>query len=147
MYSWHYLISGFTTGGFDRPPALSEDIDFVSLLSTIVNYFLGFIGTFAFIIFLWAGFSILTSAGNADRVKKARTAMIYAIIGIVVILLAYAGVTTLVNYLETGEINIEGTGAGVATPTPRTTNTVLEGTTIEINPTILGNPGRFVGGL
>ncbi len=142
---WHYLISGFTTGGFDRPPALSQDVDFLSLLSTIVNYFLGFIGTFAFIIFLWAGFSILTSAGNADKVKKAKTAMIYAIMGIVVILLAYAGVTTLTQYLATGEVNIEGTVAGTASPMPRPT--VLEGTTIEINPTILGNPGGFRGGL
>ncbi len=144
-----YLISGFTTGGFDRPPALSQDVDFVSLLSTIVNYFLGFIGTFAFIIFLWAGFSILTSAGNADKVKKARTAMIYAIVGILIILLAYAGVTTLVNYLETGEVTIVGSGAATAEPStsPRAGVPVLEGRTIEVNPTILGNPGRFQGGL
>lgn len=142
---WQYLISGFTTGGFDRPPALSADTDFLSLLSTIVNYFLGFIGTIAFLIFLWAGFSMVTSAGNADTVKKARTAMVYAIIGIVIILLAYAGVTTLVNYLETGTVNMEGTGSGTANPTPRATVTIIPGSVIEINPTILGDPGRFVG--
>ena len=60
------------------------------LIADIIAVILGFVGTIAFIIFLMGGFLWLTARGNDEQVKKARMYMTNALIGIVVIILAYS---------------------------------------------------------
>lgn len=47
-------------------------------------------GALAIIYLLWSGIQYIISAGNAERVKSARSGIINAIIGIVVIIATYA---------------------------------------------------------
>ncbi len=59
-------------------------------LGTIINYFLTLIGLITFIFLLYGGVIILTAQGNEDKVSEARKVIIYAVAGVIVIVLAYA---------------------------------------------------------
>jgi len=61
-----------------------------SLALQILKIFLGFLALIALIMFIFGGFMMLTSAGNADRVKKAKNTLIWAAAGVVVILGSYS---------------------------------------------------------
>ncbi|MBI4836169.1 MAG: hypothetical protein HY817_02830 [Candidatus Abawacabacteria bacterium] len=96
-----YLVqNGFTTQGFHVPDFLASRTDFLSSGSQILNWILGFVGTVAFLIILWAGLTMVTSAGNSDRIKKARSALIYTFIGIVIIAVSYVFVQLITWYLS-----------------------------------------------
>ncbi len=56
---------------------------------------LGFIGTFALAFFVYGGFMMIISMGNAERVKKGRDILVAAVVGIVITFSAYA----LVNFI------------------------------------------------
>ena len=51
---------------------------------------LGFIGVIALLFFIYAGFLWMTAQGKPDIIKKARDIMIWAVLGIVVILSSYS---------------------------------------------------------
>ena len=55
----------------------------------------GFLGIIALLFFIYAGFLWMTAQGKSDVIKKARDIMIWAVLGIVVILSSY----TLLNYI------------------------------------------------
>lgn len=63
----------------------------------IVNFFLGFLGLLALVMVIYGGFLYVSSAGNEENVGKAKKILIYAAIGIVVILVAYPVVNTLLG--------------------------------------------------
>ncbi len=56
------------------------------------------------IIILWAALVFMTSGGNVERVTMARKTLWYAIIGIVVLLLA-KGVTSIIQNFLSGNFN------------------------------------------
>jgi len=62
-----------------------------------VNYALTFVGLIAVIVFIYAGFLYLTSAGDAKKADEAKKAMTYAVIGILVILLSYVIVKAVID--------------------------------------------------
>ncbi|MDA1060178.1 MAG: hypothetical protein O3B47_00085 [bacterium] len=59
------------------------------LILTLVNYFLGFLGLLAVIMIIYGGVSYVTSAGNDEAVGKAKKIIMYAVIGIILILLSF----------------------------------------------------------
>lgn len=63
----------------------------------VVNYFLTFLGLIAVIAIIYFGFLMLTSAGNDEQVSKAKTGIIWVVLGILVILFAYVFVVFLIN--------------------------------------------------
>ena len=66
----------------------------------IVNALLGFVGIASLVTFVYAGFLFLISSGNPERVKKAKDAMLYAVIGIVVSIASYAILSFIFKTLE-----------------------------------------------
>jgi hypothetical protein len=64
---------------------------------TFINYFLGFLGLVALIIFVYAGFSMVVSIGNEELVTKAKSLMIRAVIGIFVIVMSLTIVRFVVD--------------------------------------------------
>ncbi|MFZ2187073.1 MAG: pilin [Candidatus Moraniibacteriota bacterium] len=69
------------------------------LVTRVMNWLLGLIGVLAVIAFVISGILYLTAAGDEDQVEKAKSIMMYAIIGLVVALIglivvnAIAGLT------------------------------------------------------
>ncbi len=66
-------------------------------ITTIINYFLGLLGLIAVAMLIYAGVLMVTAGGNEEQVGKARKIIMYAVIGIVIILLSY----TIVSFVST----------------------------------------------
>ena len=56
----------------------------------IVQFILGFLGLIAVLIVLYGGFQWMTAAGNEEKVSSARATLTAGLIGLVIILSAYA---------------------------------------------------------
>lgn len=56
------------------------------IVENVMNWILGLVGILGVIGFAIAGILYLTAAGDDDRIKTAKNAMLYAIIGVVVAL-------------------------------------------------------------
>ncbi|MFA6428223.1 MAG: hypothetical protein WCW02_01615 [Candidatus Buchananbacteria bacterium] len=80
----------------------TSPITIEGLATNIINGILGFVGVLAFGMFLYGGFIWLTSAGNADKVKLGMNAMVWAVLGIAAIFLAYAILSTVLGFFQTG---------------------------------------------
>lgn len=76
-----------------------QDTDVVGFLQTrtgeIIGLVLSFIGVIFLLLMIYAGISWMVSAGNQEKVKKARDLMINAVIGLIIVLSAYAIVAFL----------------------------------------------------
>ena len=83
-------------------PLGSGGKDIPTLIDTIATWLLGIGSTIAVIIVIWAAFLFMTSGGNVERVTMARKTLWYAIIGIVILLLA-KGVTSIIQNFLSGQ--------------------------------------------
>lgn len=81
-----------------------------------VNFALGFLSLIAMIALIYAGFLYVTSMGEDEQAGKAKKIIIYVVIGIVVILLAYALVNTLIEDGPTGSDLTSTTTTTTTTP-------------------------------
>jgi hypothetical protein len=80
------------TVGSSTPVSIPNPIkcnDATCLVSQVIRYILGIIAVIATLMFVWGGVMMLTSGGNADQVRKARETLVWATIGIIVILLSW----------------------------------------------------------
>lgn len=64
----------------------TESLD--SVFQTLIAAFFMFLYIIAVIVIIYAGFMILTAAWDEEKVKKAKTTIIQAIVGLIVIFLA-----------------------------------------------------------
>lgn len=60
-----------------------------------INFILGFVGLIAVIMMIYGGFVLLTAAGDTDATSKAKNIILFAVIGIIIILFSFAIVNTL----------------------------------------------------
>lgn len=58
-------------------------------LSNVLNTFYFFAGVIAVILIVYAGFLFVTSAGDSGKVAKAKNTITAAVIGLVIIMLAF----------------------------------------------------------
>ncbi|PIW94204.1 MAG: hypothetical protein COZ86_02245 [Candidatus Moranbacteria bacterium CG_4_8_14_3_um_filter_41_13] len=72
---------------------------FYDLISRILNWLLGLTGILAVIGFVISGILYLTAAGDEDQVEKAKSVMMYSIIGLVVALIGLIVVNALSGLL------------------------------------------------
>ncbi len=101
---------GCGSGNCLAPPAPAAYSDGIatedSLKSTIlkwVNFFLGFFSLLAMIALIFAGFLYVTSAGNDEQAQKAKKIIIWVVIGIIVVLIAYVLVNSLISFGPKGQ--------------------------------------------
>ncbi len=64
--------------------------DLAVVIGKVLGFVLGFTGTVFFILVLYAGFTWMTAGGNSETVTKAQGILKDAIIGLVIVLSAYA---------------------------------------------------------
>lgn len=69
------------------------------IAASIINVILGFLGIVAVVIILLGGFKWMTAGGNEDKVDEAKKLITAGIIGLVIILAAYAIATFVINSL------------------------------------------------
>jgi len=68
---------------------VDKKIDIQQVMIRVMQLTLAIVDVFALLMFVLGGFEFLTSAGNPEKVKKAKDTLIWATIGIVVITLSY----------------------------------------------------------
>ncbi|OGC81313.1 MAG: hypothetical protein A2788_01620, partial [Candidatus Abawacabacteria bacterium RIFCSPHIGHO2_01_FULL_46_8] len=85
-------------------PSLTREGDLATLIGQIINFFLGFTALVAVIIIIYGGVQYLTSAGEPEKAKKGKQTIVYAVIGILVIILSYSLVNTIIGNLAGGDL-------------------------------------------
>lgn len=76
--------------------------DLESTVVQIVQWALGFLGLIAVIFILYGGFVWMTAGGNEEKVSKAKKVIGAAVVGLIVVLVAWAIVIFVVQ--QTGEV-------------------------------------------
>ena len=75
----------------DNPSAISTATggqgSFRQLALTIVNFFLTFLGLIAVVMIIYGGFLYVSAAGNQEKIESAKKIIMYAVNGIVVLML------------------------------------------------------------
>lgn len=87
-----------STAFFDNPqggtaPNVAAQGTLGSNITTLINYFLGLLGLIAVGFLIYAGIMMVTAGGDEAHITKARKIIMYAVAGIVIILLSYTIVT------------------------------------------------------
>ena len=73
-----------------------------TLVKQFVNIFLFAVGALSVIMLIWGGIRYTTSAGDSNKVTAAKNTVLYAIVGLVVAILAYAIVNMVIGKITSG---------------------------------------------
>ena len=59
------------------------------IIAVIIQVLLGITGAAALLVFVWGGLHMIFSGGNEEKISKGRSAVVWATIGLLVILSSY----------------------------------------------------------
>jgi len=82
-------------------PDLPHNVNLFTMLATIANYLFWILLAVSIIVIVYAGILFVTASGNTEQVEKARGIILYAVIGIIVAMLAYGIRTFLLSMIPT----------------------------------------------
>jgi hypothetical protein len=92
------LTSAASKAGLDTNQSLAISVGLV------FQQVLGILGLILLVLFVAGGLIWMTSGGSADKIKKARSLLINAVIGLIIVILAYALTDLVIGGLE-GTVN------------------------------------------
>ncbi|MFZ2299666.1 MAG: hypothetical protein WAW00_00850 [Candidatus Moraniibacteriota bacterium] len=72
------------------------------IIQRIMNWLLGILGFIGIIGFVIAGILYLTAAGDETQIEKAKNAMLYSIIGVIVALIGFVIIQAVEGLLKAG---------------------------------------------
>ncbi len=75
---------------FDDQLGQQDDNFLQTRTGQIIGFVLSFVGVLFLILMIYAGLTWMTAGGNQEQVKKARSLMINAVLGLIVVMGAYA---------------------------------------------------------
>ena len=81
------------------------------LVANIIGVILGFLALIFLVLTIMAGFKWMTAGGNDEEVKKAQTSLKNAVIGLVIVLAAYA-----ITYFVFNSLPFTGGGSSMPNP-------------------------------
>lgn len=91
------LTTGLTEVGGEA--GIQTDRSLEETIGQLINVVLGFLGIIFLLLVIYAGFLWMTAGGNSDKVDKAKSILIQATIGLVILLAAYAITSFVVTQL------------------------------------------------
>lgn len=74
------------------------------LVQTVINAFLSLIGVLFLIYMLYAGYNWMTAQGDEEKVTKAKDTIQRAVIGVIIVVAAYAISVFVIDRLEVGTL-------------------------------------------
>jgi len=86
---------------------MGQNTNLVDSVSQIINIILSVLGIIAVIIVLMGGFKWMTSQGNEEKVGEAKKLLSAGLIGLVIVLAAYA----IARFVVTNLLSATGAGA------------------------------------
>lgn len=93
IMSQFFLLTKITYAQGLPNPLPVEDPN--QIIVNVIKAFLGILGALALVIFIYGGFLLLISGGNTELVSKGKRTLVWAIIGLAIILSSYG----IVSYL------------------------------------------------
>lgn len=87
-------------------------VDIRTMVSLIIRAFLGLVGFVLVLLIMYAGYTWMTSQGDAEKITKAKGIITSAVIGVIIIISAYAIVSFIFRALEQGTIGGSGQQGG-----------------------------------
>lgn len=84
-----------------------------SVIAMVIGAFLGLLAIIFIILILIAGYKWMTAGGNEEKVKEAKTQLQHAVIGLAIIIMAYA----ITNFVFEAVGGAAGGGSGPGAPT------------------------------
>lgn len=91
--------------GDDVPGGITSGADAGQTVKKVVNIILWVVGIISVVMLIWGGIKYATSSGDSGKVTSAKNTILYALVGLLVALFAYA----LVNFVITGASSTFGT--------------------------------------
>jgi len=79
---------------------VKPNADLIGIIFKAIQYILAFLGVVAVVVILIGGFMWMTAGGNDEKVGKAKKILIQGLIGMVIILLAFAIATFVIERLN-----------------------------------------------
>lgn len=92
-------IDCITTGANNAKTGGAKSSDLTSVFQLVTNILLFLIGAISVIMIVVGGIKYTTSNGNAEQIKSAKNTIMYAIVGVIVAILAYAVVNFVITNL------------------------------------------------
>ncbi len=80
----------------------------LQVVQTFINGFLSLIGVILIAYLLYAGYNWMTAQGEEEKVEKAKSTITRAIVGVIIIVAAYAISIFVMGKLEQGTISSDG---------------------------------------
>jgi hypothetical protein len=77
-----------------------------SIVGNIIRALMGALGLIFFILVIYGGIMWMTAAGNEEKIKKAKTLLTSAVIGLLIVLSAYAITSYVVDVLVGGPAEV-----------------------------------------
>lgn len=71
------------------------------LVKNVINFMLYLVGILSVAFLIWGGIRYTTSAGDSNKVTSAKNTIMYAVIGLIVAILAYAIVNLVITQVKT----------------------------------------------
>ncbi len=93
------------------PNPLGETSEISTLAKNIINFLIKLAIPISAILIVYAGFLYITSAGNEEKIKTAQKALIWALVGFVIILIA-SSIPTIIQDFLSGEEELSGIEGG-----------------------------------
>ena len=89
----------FLQVGKEGAHTLSSGNDETSLLNKILRYVIQLVGTFGVLMMVIAGFFMVTSEGDDNRLQKGKNIFLYTIVGLLVAFTSYAVIQFVLSVL------------------------------------------------
>ncbi|MEA3463468.1 MAG: hypothetical protein U9R14_00045 [Patescibacteria group bacterium] len=94
-----YLDTAADGAGYELEADMAE-----SIISTIIQAVLSFLGVIFLVLMIYGGYLWMTALGNEEQLTKAKNVIIAAVTGLVIVVSAYAISWFVVDKLGTGTL-------------------------------------------
>ena len=94
--------ASIVTGGLElagKQASYNTSLTAEGIVGNLINVVLGLSGLILVILLIYGGVLYMTAAGDMERVKQAKRTMINAVIGIVIVVAAYAAASFIIAQL------------------------------------------------
>lgn len=95
-------VSAVNAIAINNPNGTFASKSFYDIVNNIASFMIGFIVILAIIFLVWGGIQYVTAGGDEGTIDKAKSTIVYAIIGLFVAGVAYAIVTLVLSGLING---------------------------------------------
>lgn len=109
-------VKTLSDGAGGKALVINPQASIGTVMGLLVKAFIGLLGIIFLILIILAGYNWMTASGDESKVEKAQHTMRYAIIGLAVIIAAYA--ITYFVFLNLGSIEVSTPSGGGVTGTP-----------------------------